>query len=135
MIRISKSDYVLGVKCPNALWFKNFRKDLIPEKNDVVLSRGTSVGELACDRFPGGVRITAKPWEEQALIQTKNAMEEGAPYIYEATFATETGEYCAVDILKNNGDGTWSIIEVKSTTGIPLFNTSSRRVLMISAPE
>lgn len=118
MIRISKSDYVLGIKCPNALWFKNFRKDLIPEKNDVVLSRGTSVGKLACDRFPGGVRITAKPWEEQALVQTKNAMDDGAPYIYEATFATETGEYCAVDVLKNNGDGTWSIIEVKSTTGL-----------------
>lgn len=118
MIRISKSDYVLGLKCPNALWFKNCRKDLIPEKNDTVLERGTAVGELACDRFPGGVRITAKPWEEDALIQTKNAMDKGAPYIYEATFATETGEYCAVDILKNNGDGTWSIVEVKSTTAV-----------------
>ncbi len=118
MIRISKSDYVLGVKCPNALWFKNFRKDLIPEKNEVVLKRGTAVGELACDRFPGGVRITAKPWEEEAVMQTKNAMNNGASYIYEATFATKTGEYCAVDILKNNGDGTWGIIEVKSTTGL-----------------
>ena len=30
MFRISKSDYVLGIKCPNALWFKRYRKDLQP---------------------------------------------------------------------------------------------------------
>ena len=29
---------------------------------------------------------------------------------------TDTGEYCAVDILRNNNDGTWDIIEVKSTS-------------------
>ncbi|MCQ2599708.1 MAG: DUF2779 domain-containing protein, partial [Alphaproteobacteria bacterium] len=37
------------------------------------------------------------------------------PFIYEATFATVNGEYCAIDILQNNYDGTWNIIEVKST--------------------
>lgn len=116
MFRISKSDYVLGLKCPNALWFKKFRKDLQPEMNQAVLDNGTAVGELACDRFPGGVRIVAKPWEFEAVEQTKRAMVEHAPYIYEATLSTDTGEYCAVDILRNNNDGTWDVIEVKSTT-------------------
>ncbi len=116
MFRISKSDYVLGIKCPNALWFKKHRKDLQPEMNQAVLDNGTAVGELACNRFPGGVRITAKPWEEDAITQTKTAVDNNAPFIYEATFGTDTGEYCAVDILRNNNDGTWDIIEVKSTS-------------------
>lgn len=116
MIKISKSDYVLGIKCPNAIWFKKYRKDLQPEMNQAVLDNGTAVGELACDRFPGGVRIVAKPWEDTAIKQTKSAISDNAPFIYEATLSTDTGEYCAVDILRNNNDGTWDIIEVKSTT-------------------
>ena len=115
-MKISKSDYVLGIKCLNALWFKKYRKDLETEKNQAVLDNGTAVGELACDRFPSGVRITAKPWEDAAIKQTKSAISDNAPFIYEATLSTDTGEYCAVDILRNNNDGTWDIIEVKSTT-------------------
>ena len=116
MFKISKSDYVLGVKCPNALWFKKYRRDLQPEMNQAVLDRGTEIGILAQNKFPGGVLITAKPWEYDAISQTQDAIANGAPYIYEATLGTKTGEYCAVDILRNNNDGTWDIIEVKSTT-------------------
>lgn len=116
MFKISKSDYVLGIKCPNALWLKKYRKDLQPEMNQAVLDNGTAVGELACNRFPGGVRIVAKPWEDTAITQTKSAISGNVPFIYEATLSTDTGEYCAVDILRNNNDGTWDIIEVKSTT-------------------
>ncbi|MCQ2599248.1 MAG: DUF2779 domain-containing protein [Alphaproteobacteria bacterium] len=116
MMKISKSDYVLGIKCPNAIWFKKFRKDLQPEMNQAVLDNGTAVGELACDCFPNGIRITAKTWEYEAIEQTKKAIADNAPYIYEATLSTDTGEYCAVDILRNNNDGTWDIIEVKSTS-------------------
>jgi len=116
MFKISKSDYVTGMKCPCALWFRKHRKDLSVEKNQVILDRGTAVGELACERFPNGVRVTAKPWEYEALAQTDDAIRENAPFIYEATFSTPTNELCAVDILRNNKDGTWDIIEVKSTT-------------------
>ncbi len=116
MVRISKSDYVLGIKCPNALWFKKYRKDLESEKNQTVLDNGASVGELACGRFPGGIRITSKPWEDTAITQTKSAISANSSFIYEATLGTKTGEYCAADILRNNNDGTWDIIEVKSTS-------------------
>lgn len=115
-MKISKSDYVLALKCPNAIWFKKFRKDLQQELNTAVLERGTAVGELACAKYPGGERITAKPWEVAAVTQTRHALEHNAPYIYEATLATDSDEYCAIDILCNNHDGTWDIIEVKSTT-------------------
>lgn len=116
MMNISKSDYVLGLKCPNALWFKKFRRDLQVDMNQAILDRGTEIGILAQSRFPDGTTITAKPWEAAAVQQTQSAICAGAPYIYEATLATDTGEYCAADILRNNNDGTWDIIEVKSTT-------------------
>lgn len=116
MFKISKSDYVLGIKCPNALWFKKHRKDLTPVVDQAVLDTGNMVGELARSRFPNGINITAKPWESEAVAQTKRALVEKVPYIFEATLETDTGEYCAVDILRNNNDGTWDIIEVKSTT-------------------
>ncbi|MBP9999467.1 MAG: DUF2779 domain-containing protein [Proteobacteria bacterium] len=116
MLKISKSDYVLGIKCPNALWFKKHRKDLSPVIDQAVLDTGNMVGELARSRFHGGINITAKPWEAEAITQTKSAMTENVHYIYEATLETDTGAYCAVDILRNNNDGSWDIIEVKSTT-------------------
>jgi hypothetical protein len=46
--------------------------------------------------------------------QTRLWMEEGVENICEASFALE-GHYCAVDILRKNGDG-WDIYEVKSST-------------------
>lgn len=116
MFRISKSDYVLGIKCPNALWFKKYRRDLQPEINQAILERGTEIGILAQNKFPGGTVITAMPWDYEAIYRTQDAIRANETYIYEATLGTETGEYCAVDILRNNEDGTWDIIEVKSTT-------------------
>lgn len=116
MFRISKSDYVLGIKCPNALWFKRYRKELQQEMNQAVLDRGTEIGILAQNRFPGGTVITAMPWDYEAMYRTQDAIRANETYIYEATLGTDTGEYCAVDILRNNDDGTWDIIEVKSTT-------------------
>ena len=105
-----------GVKCPNAIWFKKLRKDLQPEFNTALLEQGNAVGALARSKYPDGVHITDLPWERSAVLNTQRAIDNNAPYIYEATMATSTGEYCAVDILKNNNDGTWDIIEVKSTT-------------------
>ena len=116
---ISKSDYILGLKCPNALWFKKFRSDLeskVTYQLQTLFDTGHSVGDLACELFPGGTRITAKPWEDEAITQTRAAIKTGAPAIFEAVLKTSTNEYCAADILRNNNDGTWDIIEVKSTT-------------------
>lgn len=82
MFKISKSDYVLGVKCPNALWFKKFRKDLQPEMNQAVLDRGTEVGILAQSKFPGGTTITAKPWSKWLPYIKPKMQFVTAPRIY-----------------------------------------------------
>ena len=92
MFKISKSDYVLGVKCPNAIWFKKLRKDLAKEFDTSILERGIEIGRLAIDKFPGGRYITAKPWEYEAAWQTQDAIKANDPFIYEATLSTKTGE-------------------------------------------
>ena len=46
--------------------------------------------------------------------QTQKYMEEGVENICEASFTLDN-HYCAVDILRRNGDG-WDIYEVKSST-------------------
>ena len=140
MIKLSKSDYVLGVKCPSALWYKKHRPDLKPDKqkNESALKSGTEVGILARQRFPGGVLINEDAWTDDAIIHTSEIMSKNAPAIffreywesdkseepsdeefcYEAVVKTPSNEYCAADILRNNGDGTWDLIEVKSTTSL-----------------
>ena len=42
-------------------------------------------------------------------------MAANCPAIAEAAFSGD-GFYCAVDILKNNGDDTWDMYEVKSSS-------------------
>jgi hypothetical protein len=117
-VALSKSDYVLGLKCPLALWYKKYRKDLEPEKPTAVLERGNDVGALARERFPKGVIIDEKPWESQTAEHTKSCVKKHAKYIYEAVVWLKDGEYCAADILKRNADGTYDIVEVKSTSSV-----------------
>ena len=98
MFKISKSDHVLVVKCPSAIWFKKQRKELQQEMDMSILERGIEIGRLAIDKFPGGRYITAKPWEYEAACQTQDAIKAEDPFIYEATLFAKTGEYCAMDI-------------------------------------
>lgn len=76
---------------------------------------GKDVGQLAKQRFPGGVTVPV--WEltnEQAAEHTLNLMSNGVQTIFEATFIFE--QYVArVDVLEREGAG-WRITEVKATS-------------------
>lgn len=115
-MKISKSDYILGLKCPFALWLKKHRSDLKPEFDEGILIQGNEVGLYAQKLYPKGNEVTYLPWEPESLIQTEKFIEEGAEAVFEAAAKTPSGEYCAADILVRNDDGSWDIIEVKSST-------------------
>lgn len=115
-MRISKSDYILSLKCPLALWLKGHRLDLTPEFNEKNLNQGSEIGILAQKLYTDGKLITHKPWKQEALAQTEKFVADGVETIFEAVAQTPTGEYCAADILTRNDDGSWTIIEVKSST-------------------
>ncbi|MBR6916601.1 MAG: Dna2/Cas4 domain-containing protein, partial [Clostridia bacterium] len=89
------------------------------EALDARLDTGNDVGDLAMGLFGDFVEVTAKREDGKMDIpkmieRTKEEMAKDTPVICEASFEYN-GLYCAVDILKRDGDG-WAIYEVKSST-------------------
>jgi len=81
------------------------------------MARGTKVGALARDFFPGGKLAVPEgfPGMESAK-RTQEYIQQGVETIYEATFIYDN-TLVAVDILHKE-DGKWCLYEVKSTTKI-----------------
>ena len=120
MIYLSKSKYCGLWQCPKIAWLKKYK----PEEwvlDDGTLARmdaGNEVGDLAMGLFGDFVEVTAytdgKLDLQKMMDETEAEMAKGTPIICEASFSYN-GLYCAVDILKKDGDG-WAIYEVKSST-------------------
>jgi hypothetical protein len=122
---LSKSQYTKGLQCAKALWLYRHRKDLASERDafqESIMEAGTEFGILARKRWPGGVLITADHLHpEDALAQTKAALEAGANTLYEAAFLHE-GVLVRVDVMERLGSPSagafWDIYEVKSGTKV-----------------
>jgi hypothetical protein len=140
---LSKSRFVAGWQCHKQLWLRVHEPEAKELQVDVVLQdrfdQGQHVGELARQRFPGGVlieepgagnaqaqlglfgeqpeagnrapRLPDAAWRVRA---TRQALEQGAPAVFEATFI-EDRVYVAIDVLERTADG-FTLIEVKSST-------------------
>lgn len=120
--RISKSQYMMGVQCPKKLWLYNFRKDLIPPVDAAkqrLFDEGHAVDELSRGYYKGG-KLVAFDYRQlsHAIKHTDWLMnEDGAKLIYEGAFAA-VGVLIRCDMLKKNPDGSWDLIEVKSSTSV-----------------
>jgi len=101
------------------LWLAVYRRDLAEEPGPAtqrIFDSGHEVGTLAQREFPGGVLIDPPHYEiARALRETEAAITDGAEVIYEPAFMYDN-ILVRVDILRKNSDGTWDLIEVKSTT-------------------
>jgi len=115
---LSKSKYTRGVNCHKSLWLYVHKKDeqIYSEATMAVFARGTCVGELAQQYFPGGKMAVLENYPGYASAQrTQEFIMNGEETIYEATFIYND-TLVAVDILhKENGQ--WYLYEVKSTNG------------------
>ena len=118
---LSKSRYTAFCQCPKNLWLKVYKPE--EAKDDPALQarfeQGNEVGDLAMGLFGPYKEVTTKNPDGSLDLTTMCAltqqyMEQGVDNICEASFALE-GHYCAVDILRRNGDG-WDIYEVKSSS-------------------
>ena len=116
----SKSKYCDLWKCPKMAWLNKYK----PEEREVGddakqrMEDGNKIGDLAMGIFGDYVEVTEYREDgsldlTKMIKRTKEEMEKGTPVICEASFEYN-GLYCAVDILKRDGDG-WAIYEVKST--------------------
>lgn len=117
--RLSKSRFVAGLQCRKRLWLEVYRRDLAEEPGPAtqrIFDSGHEVGELAQRQFPGGVLIDPPHYEiERALRETEEAIVAGTETLFEPAFMYDN-ILVRVDVLKKNDDGTWDLIEVKSTT-------------------
>jgi hypothetical protein len=118
---LSKSTYIRGLQCHKSLYlYKHHNKlrDTISARQQAIFNRGTDVGVLARQLFPGGVDASPDtPFQYQESVkQTAKYIASGKKVIYEAAFQFE-GVLAAVDILvfENNA---WKAYEVKSSTSV-----------------
>ena len=118
---LSKSRYTAFCQCPKILWLKAYKPEEAEVDSGLQLrfDTGHDVGELAMGLFGDYKLVEAKKVDgnldlDEMAKQTQQLMAEGVVNICEASFMGDGG-YCAVDILRRNGDG-WDIYEVKSST-------------------
>lgn len=117
----SKSKYCEFCQCCKILWLKKNKPEelVIDESAESRFTAGNEVGDLAMGYFGDYVEVTAYREDgnldiAKMIENTKAEMVKHTPVICEASFDFG-GLYCAVDILRREGDG-WSIYEVKSST-------------------
>jgi len=121
VIPLSKSQYTYGITCRKKLWLYRHRRDLedpVSQAQEAVFEQGHEVGILAQKLYPTGVLVAEDHTQaEAALEKTKKLIESKAPAIFEAAFQFED-VLIRADILVRNDDGTYDLIEVKSTTKV-----------------
>ncbi|HEY5627130.1 MAG TPA: DUF2779 domain-containing protein [Nitrospira sp.] len=125
--RLSKSKFLSGLQCHKRLYLEIHQPQLATAPDSgtqAILDMGTEVGELARNRFPDGVLVTAGYRQrETALAQTAVLLQDSTvPAIFEAALQHE-GVLVRADILKrvtteDSGRTAWRLIEVKSSTRV-----------------
>jgi hypothetical protein len=118
---LSKSSYIKGLQCEKHLYLYKYHykeMDELSEMQKAIFKRGTNVGELAQQLFPGGERAAQgdPPDYDKALMKTNELINNGTKVIYEAAFMFDQVLSIADIAVKENND--WKIYEVKSSTSI-----------------
>jgi Domain of unknown function(DUF2779) len=118
---LSKSTFMYGCQCPKRLWLHKYdveSRDTIDEEQATIFQRGSDVGLLAQQLFPGGINVAPPtPFDyRQSVADTSRCIREGHKVIYEAAFQFD-GILCAIDILVNR-NGRWFAYEVKSAARV-----------------
>jgi hypothetical protein len=119
---LSKSTYIKGEQCEKALYlFKNrpFLRDKLSMEQRAKFKRGTDVGILAQQLFPGGINMTPSSpslFGKKAIETMQNLSNQDINVMYEAVFQYDD-TLIMLDIIVRDGDK-WRAIEVKSSLSI-----------------
>ena len=121
----------MGTQCPKRLWLYKKRPDLraeLSESQQLIFEKGTDVGLLARELFPGGKDATPSDYRhfDEAFQMTADWVASGAAVIYEAAFV-HNGVMAALDILVRKR-GRWYGYEVKSSTEIKDYQVQDAAV-------
>ncbi len=125
--RLSKSKFLSGLQCPKRLYLEIRAPELATEpdaQTQAILEMGTSLGELARQRYPGGVLVDADHRHAaEALRRTAELLHDPkVPTIFEGAFEFEQ-VLIRVDILERvslgqDGACAWRLVEVKSSARV-----------------
>ena len=117
---LSKSSFIKGIQCEKQLFLYKYHydwMDKVSESLQAVFKRGTDIGVLAQELFPGGVIATDDPKKSDAAVnKTRKLIDENCEVIYEAAFLFD-GILVISDIIVKN-ENKWKVYEVKSSTSI-----------------
>lgn len=119
--RLSKSRFISGLQCTKRLYLETYHRNLASPPTPSqkrIFDTGHAVGELACNRFPEGTLVEGDFRQpERALAHTRELLQQETPVLFEPAFLFD-GIFVRIDILQRRTDGTWNIVEVKSTTKV-----------------
>ena len=118
--QLSKSRFLAGLQCLKRLYLECHHRELadpVEAGQQAIFDTGTAVGELARQRFPGGVLIEEQYFEHSQAVRSTQTLlsDDSVPALYEPAF-TFRGVRTRVDVLiRSDGQG-FDLVEVKSTT-------------------
>ena len=118
--QLSKSRFLAGLQCLKRLYLECYHRELadpVEAGQQAIFDAGTAVGELARQRFPGGVLIKGQYFEHSQAVRSTQALlpDASVPALYEPAFAFQRVRTRA-DVLNRTGWQAFDLIEVKSTT-------------------
>ena len=120
MLYLSKSKYCNLWQCPKMAWLNKYKPEEKTEDSGLedTFAIGQEIGNLAKGLFGDSVDMTCYDNDRldigKMLEKTRMQLNGNVDVICEAAFSFN-GLYCAVDILRREGEG-WAIYEVKSST-------------------
>lgn len=116
---LSKSRVAAGLQCAKRLYlecYEHDRKDPIDAARLGLIEVGRQVGVAARSAFPGGILIGDDPYHhDDAARATREAMANpDARAVFEGAFTFDQIRI-RVDVIARTGDGSWDLVEVKSS--------------------
>lgn len=118
---LSKSTFIRGQQCLKSLYLhkkRPFLRDRLSKEQLAKFRRGTNIGVLARDLFPGGENLEPKSPSQyrKAVLATLEATKKESYIIYEAGFQSDQ-VLILLDILKKENGHIYAY-EVKSSLSI-----------------
>jgi len=119
---LSKSTFIRGNQCLKSLYLNKkrpFLRDKLSPEKLAIFRRGTRIGKLAQQLFPGGIDMSPKSpsqFQKRVLETTEIIRQKNHNTLYEAVFQYDQ-LLIMLDILQHT-DGAWYGYEVKSSVKI-----------------
>ena len=117
--QLSKSRFIAGLQCLKRLYLECYHRELadpVAAGQQAVFDTGTTVGELARQRYPNGVLVAEQYHEHSQAVQSTQALlaDFSVPVLYEPAFTFQSIR-TRVDVLVRGDGQEFDLIEVKST--------------------